>query len=191
MSEGQAAVFLDKDGTLIPNLPFNVDPSRMVLAPGSAEGLRLLSKAGYALVVVSNQSGVARGFFREEDLKGIEKRLKDLCREAGAGLDGFYYCPHHPEGCVTPYAVACTCRKPEPGLLLRAASERGLACRRSWLIGDILNDIEAGRRAGCRTILLNNGNETGADTGPPAALCGPRCRRGRSLRPPMGNGSAN
>jgi D-glycero-D-manno-heptose 1,7-bisphosphate phosphatase len=159
MKEMRAAVFVDKDGTLIPDLPFNVDPARMELAPGSAEGLRLLAEAGYALVVVSNQSGVARGFFHEQELATVEERLKELCRDAGIRLDGFYYCPHHPAGCVAEYAISCNCRKPEPGLIVRAAREGGLACTRSWLVGDILNDIEAGRRAGCRTVLLNNGNE--------------------------------
>jgi len=157
---GRRGVFLDKDGTIIPDIPFNVDPERIELAPGSAEGLRVLSAAGYTLVVITNQSGVARGRFREEELVRVEMRLRELFEKSGARFDGFYYCPHHPEGSVSAYALSCTCRKPEPGLILRAAHELGIDCRRSWLIGDVLNDIEAGRRAACRTVLLNNGNET-------------------------------
>jgi D-glycero-D-manno-heptose 1,7-bisphosphate phosphatase len=157
---GERAVFLDKDGTLIEDVPYNVRPEQIRLLPGGAEGLRRLHAAGYRLIVVSNQSGVAHGYFAEEALAGVERRLRQLLAEAGVPLAGFYYCPHHPDGSVAAYRVACACRKPEPGLLLRAAREHGIDLARSWLIGDILNDVEAGRRAGCRTILLDNGHET-------------------------------
>jgi histidinol-phosphate phosphatase family protein len=110
--------------------------------------------------VISNQSGVARGVFAEEALGPVRDRVRDLIANIGVELDGFYYCPHHPEGIVPPYTVACGCRKPEPGLLLSAARERGVALGESWFIGDILDDVEAGRRAGCRTVLIDNGNET-------------------------------
>ena len=155
-----AAVFLDKDGTLIEDVPYNVDPDRMTLMPGAGEALRRLSDAGYRLIVVSNQSGVARGLFAESALPAVEQRLREMLAEYGAPIAGFYYCPHHPDGVVPDYAIHCDCRKPEPGLILRAAQEHGIALDESWFIGDILNDVEAGRRAGCRTILLDNGNET-------------------------------
>src|SRR3954470_4144135 len=106
------AVFLDKDGTLIEDVPYNVDPERIRLAPGAEQGLRLLHAAGYGLVVISNQSGGARGFFEEEALLAVEQRLRDLLAGAGVPLLGFYYCPHHPEGVVPNLAVACGCRKP-------------------------------------------------------------------------------
>jgi histidinol-phosphate phosphatase family protein len=157
---GVAAVFLDKDGTLVEDVRYNVEPERIRLMPGAAEGLRQLHAAGYPLVVVSNQSGVARGLFAEEALVAVEGRLRKLVADVGVPLAGFYYCPHHPEGTVPAYAVECDCRKPAPGLLLRAARERGFDLSRSWLVGDILNGVEAGRRAGCRTILLDNGHET-------------------------------
>jgi histidinol-phosphate phosphatase family protein len=115
------AVFLDKDGTLIENVPYNVDPGRIRLTPGAEEGLRRLHAAGYRLIVISNQSGVARGLFPEEALVAVERRLRGLLAEAGVPLLAFYYCPHHPEGVVPGLAVACACRKPEPGLILRAA----------------------------------------------------------------------
>ena len=154
------AIFLDKDGTLIEDVPYNVDPSRIRLTPGAAEALPALHAAGYELLVISNQSGVARGYFPEEALVPVEARLRDLLAQVGVPLRGFYYCPHHPKGVVSNYAGVCACRKPAPGLLLRAAEEHHLNLKQSWFVGDILDDVEAGRRAGCRTILLNNGNET-------------------------------
>jgi len=154
------AIFLDKDGTLVDDVPYNVDPARVVLASGVVEGLRLLQRQGYALIVVSNQAGIARGLFDEEALHGLERHLSRLLRSHGIRIDGFYWCPHCPQGTVARYATLCTCRKPMPGMLLRAAREHGIDCSRSWMIGDILNDVEAGRRAGCRTVLIDNGNET-------------------------------
>jgi histidinol-phosphate phosphatase family protein len=156
----QRAVFLDKDGTLVEDVPYNVDPARIRLAAGCTEGLRSLCAAGYRLLVVSNQSGVARAYFAEAALAGVERRLRELLGEVGVALAGFYYCPHHPEGNVATYAVRCSCRKPQPGLLLQAAAAHRLDLARSWFVGDILDDIEAGRRAGCRTVLIDNGNET-------------------------------
>jgi histidinol-phosphate phosphatase family protein len=154
------AVFLDKDGTLLEDVPYNVRPELMRLAPNSAEGLRRLHAANYRLVVISNQSGVARGFFEEAALGPVERRLREMLAEVGVPLAGFYYCPHHPEGSVAAYAVACACRKPAPGLIQRAACDLGLDLPASWFVGDILDDVEAGRRAGCRTVLLDNGHET-------------------------------
>ncbi len=160
MAVSTSAIFLDKDGTLVRDVPYNVDPARMELLPAAAEGLLELQRAGYRLVVVSNQSGVARGYFSEDALVGVHERLRQLLAEAGVALDGFYYCPHHPQGSVERYAIPCACRKPAPGLLWRAAEEQGLILEQSWMIGDILDDVEAGRRAGCQTILIDNGHET-------------------------------
>jgi len=160
MAMSQRAAFLDKDGTLVADVPYNVDPARIVLQPGAVEGLRYLQRAGYLLVVVSNQSGVARGYFEEAALIPVEQRIRALLGPAGVRLDGFYCCPHHPEGNVPAFAVHCLCRKPMPGLLFRAAADLNIDLERSWLIGDILHDIEAGRRADCRTLLLDNGHET-------------------------------
>ena len=149
------AIFLDKDGTLVRDVPYNVDPSRIVLNEGAADGVRRLHAAGFALVVVSNQSGVARGYFTEAALGAVWAKLRELLGVPFSVL----YCPHHPEG-DTPYDIRCNCRKPEPGMLLGAAKEHNLDLSQSWMIGDILNDVEAGRRAGCRTVLLDNGGET-------------------------------
>ena len=157
------AVFFDKDGTLIDDVPYNVDPAAIVLTPGAREGAQALHEAGYALVVVTNQSGVARGLFEEGALGAVETRLADLL---GVPLAGFYACPHHPAGTVARYATDCTCRKPMPGLIERAARDLGIDLGQSWMVGDILNDVEAGRRAGCCTILIDNGNETEWIDGP-------------------------
>jgi D-glycero-D-manno-heptose 1,7-bisphosphate phosphatase len=153
------AVFLDKDGTLIEDVPYNVDPEQMRLTAG-AVGLRQLHRSGYLLIIISNQSGVARGYFPEAALVAVEQRSRDLLAQLDIPLTAFYYCPHHPAGRVAEYAIACHCRKPEPGLLLQAAIDYDIDLSQSWFIGDILNDVEAGQRAGCRTILLDNGNET-------------------------------
>lgn len=155
------AVFFDKDGTLIPDIPYNVDPRLIRLEEQAAYGLRLLAQANFRFVVVSNQSGVARGLFEESALENVAAAINDwMQKAAGTALAGFYYCPHHPQGCEPAYAVECNCRKPRPGMLLRAADELGIDLSQSWMVGDILDDIEAGRRAGCRTILIDNGHET-------------------------------
>jgi D-glycero-D-manno-heptose 1,7-bisphosphate phosphatase len=160
-------VFLDKDGTLVKDVPYNVDPDKILLEDGAAAGLRRMAAAGCVFVVVSNQSGVARGLFPEEALKIVEENLnKQLKQEAGVSLAGFYYCPHHPEGSEPAYTLECDCRKPRPGMLLRAAEDLKVALADAWMIGDILNDVEAGNRAGCRTILIDNGNETEWHMGP-------------------------
>src|SRR5262249_34275800 len=127
---------------------------------GAEEGLTRLHRAGYLLFVVSNQSGVARGYFPEAALGGVVARLEELLANFGVPLAGFAYCPHHPEAIVERYAITCDCRKPAPGLILRIVAEHGIDLARSWMIGDILDDVQAGRGAGCHTILIDNGNET-------------------------------
>jgi D,D-heptose 1,7-bisphosphate phosphatase len=160
MAVTRRAAFVDKDGTLVRNVPYNVDPAFVVLHDGVPEGLRMLQRQGFAPIVISNQPGIARGHFTEQDLEVLERHLVRLLRGHGVVLHGFYWCPHDPAGNVPRYTTRCACRKPMPGLLLQAAREHGIDCGRSWMIGDILNDVEAGRRAGCRTALVDNGNET-------------------------------
>jgi histidinol-phosphate phosphatase family protein len=154
------AVFIDKDGTLIRDVPMNVDPELMRLTDGAADGLRRLHGAGFRVAVVSNQAGVAHGAFPERALDAVVTRLRELLDRSGVPLDGFYYCPHHPEARVERYRVTCECRKPAPGLVLRAAESMGADLEQSWMVGDILDDVEAGRRAGCRTVLFDSGGET-------------------------------
>ena len=147
------AIFLDKDGTLVEDIPFNVDPGRMVLTRNTGPGLRLLRNAGYEFFVISNQAGVGMGLFPESALEGVHRRLAKMLADEGIVLRDFYYCPHTED-------ASCACRKPMPGLLQCAAHEYGIDLEASWMVGDILNDVEAGRRAGCRTVLIDNGNET-------------------------------
>lgn len=160
MEGRKKAVFLDKDGTLIEDVPYNVDPALIMLSPDCLIGLSHLQAEGYLLVIISNQSGVARGYFEASALLKVEGQLNALLARAGITLNGFYYCPHHPDGVIDVLAIDCDCRKPAPGLLLKAAEELNIDLNASWMIGDILNDIEAGNRAGCKSILIDNGNET-------------------------------
>lgn len=154
------AIFIDKDGTLIPEVQHNVNTDLITLHPFAARGLKLLQQRGYALFILSNQAGVAHGLFPEEALGSVEQRIDTLLAREHVSLDGHYVCPHHPQGKVPGYAIDCDCRKPQPGLIRRAASEHDIDLARSWMIGDILNDVESGRRAGCKTVLVSTGNET-------------------------------
>jgi histidinol-phosphate phosphatase family protein len=154
-----SAVFLDKDGTLIHDVPYNVDPDRITLLPGVGESLRRLQDAGFLLFVVSNQPGVALGRFAASALRGVEARIDELLAEFGVVIGAYAWCPHPPAG-TRGTSIACTCRKPRPGLILDTAATHGVALERSWMVGDILDDIEAGNRAGCRTILVDRGHET-------------------------------
>ena len=147
------AVFIDKDGTLIRDVPHNVDPGHIQLMPGAGGALRQLQNEGYKLIVISNQPGIARKLFKENDLLPVNRRIHTLLSPHGVQLDAFYYCPHEPRD-------GCECRKPMPGMILRAAVDHLIVPQSSWMIGDILHDIEAGNRAGCRTIHFDNGNET-------------------------------
>lgn len=154
------AVFVDKDGTLIHDIPYNVNPDLIRLLPSVGNGLRRLQRVGYMIVVVTNQSGVAHGYFPFEALAPVHRRLAELLADKGVRLDDFFVCPHHPNGRIEPFINACNCRKPMPGMLQTAAKMHDIDLQSSWMVGDILNDVEAGNRAGCRTILINNGNET-------------------------------
>ncbi|HYG41061.1 MAG TPA: HAD family hydrolase [Cytophagales bacterium] len=154
------AVFLDKDGTLIENVPYNVDPGKIKLYPGAGLALRRLQEQGFKIIVVSNQSGVGRGLFEESALNVVWKEIAAKLMEYRVAIDNFYYCPHYKEGNIEGLNIECDCRKPLPGMLEKAAREHDIDLKQSWMIGDILNDVEAGNRAGCKTILINNGNET-------------------------------
>ena len=154
------AIFLDKDGTLIPDLPYNADPELITLENETIEGLRLFRQENFLLVVISNQSGIAKGYFKEDALKDVWNKISALLQQRQLSIDAFYYCPHFPKAEVKEYAIACDCRKPLPGLILQAARDLKIDLAQSWMIGDILNDVEAGNRAGCSTVLIDNGNET-------------------------------
>jgi histidinol-phosphate phosphatase family protein len=151
-------VFLDRDNTLILNHGDLGDPGRVRLLPGVPEGLASLREAGFTLVVVTNQGGVARGRFTESDVLAVHQRLGqmlDRCVGREGVIARFYHCPFHPQGSVVEYTREHPWRKPAPGMLLQAAQDLSLDLGRSWLIGDAARDVEAGRRAGCRTVLLH------------------------------------
>jgi D-glycero-D-manno-heptose 1,7-bisphosphate phosphatase len=154
MSRGRPVVFLDKDGTLIEDLPYNVDPARVRFAPGAREAVRRFGAAGLNIAIVTNQSGVARGFFGQADLDRLGQHLEAEVAGLGGRLVGFYACPHLPDGTVEEFSIECGCRKPLPGLIATAANELGADLARSWFIGDTWMDVAAGAAAGCRTILV-------------------------------------
>ena len=151
------AVFLDRDGTIVSERDYLRSVSEMRLLPGAALAIRQLNRAGFAVVIATNQSGVARGLLSESDLEHIHRVLRERLGRRGAKLDGIYYCPHHPAAALRRYRRRCRCRKPSPGLLLRAARELGLDLARSFAVGDSARDLAAGRRAGCRTVLVRTG----------------------------------
>jgi D-glycero-D-manno-heptose 1,7-bisphosphate phosphatase len=165
MSNRNKAIFIDKDGTLIPDIPYNVNPDLINIDDEVIQGLQLLKEQGYLLVVISNQSGVARGYFGVDALKDIEKKISSLLAQYKIKIAAFYFCPHHPEGNVEEYTIECDCRKPKPGMILKACEQHSVDATKSWMIGDILNDVEAGNRAGCKTVLVDNGNETEWESG--------------------------
>ena len=154
----RAAVFIDKDGTLLDDVPHNADPTRLRFQPGALESLAALATAGLALVVVTNQSGLSLGYFTRWQFSQLQAALeRQLNQAAGIALTDFVVCPHTPAPDGEP---ACLCRTPAPGMLIRAARAHRIDLATSWMVGDTLDDVEAGRRAGCRTLLLNTGGET-------------------------------
>jgi D-glycero-D-manno-heptose 1,7-bisphosphate phosphatase len=159
------AVFLDRDGTLVEDVPYLHDPERLVLLPGVGE-LAALAGAGYALVVVTNQAGVARGLYDEAAVAAVHRRLGRLLAGAGVGLDAVLYCPHHPEGTVAAYARACRDRKPGPGMLEAAARRLGLDLAASFLIGNAPTDVGAAVAAGVTPLFVTTGQAAGRP--PPA-----------------------
>lgn len=153
------ALFLDRDGTLTFPYHYPSRPEHLRLYPGIAAPLAELRAAGFRLVVVTNQSGIARGYFTEAALDQMHTDLRARLAAQGVEIDAIYHCPHHPDGVVAGLAIRCACRKPQPGMALRAARDLNLDLARSWFVGDILDDIEAGARAGCLSVLVDLGTE--------------------------------
>ena len=152
-----AAVFLDRDGTLNEESGYLNHVDRLKLIDGAAEAVALLSRHGLKTIVVTNQSGVARGYFPETLLPRLHDKLQELLIERGARLDAIYYCPHHPDVGEPPYRRDCECRKPKLGMIRRAEKEFSVDARKSYMVGDKISDVEFGRRAGCKTVLLLTG----------------------------------
>lgn len=165
---GRRAIFLDRDGTLLELVPYLRDPAQARLVRGAAEALRAAQRAGFVLVVVTNQSGIARGLFEEADVACVHAHVREELQRAGVAIERFYHCPHHPD-----FGGPCPCRKPEPGLYRRAAAELGIDLGRSYAIGDTLEDLQAAERAGCTPILVRTGYGARAEREQAARL--PRC----------------
>ena len=154
---GRRAVFLDRDGTINEEKEYLYRPEELAFIPGAVEAIRLLKRAGFCVIVVTNQSGIGRGYYNEADLLALHRHLDAMLEEEGAAVDAYYFCPHHPEHGVGDYCRECDCRKPLPGMLLQAASELSIDLSNSFMIGDKVVDVEAGLRAGCRPLLVRTG----------------------------------
>jgi len=150
-------VFLDRDGTLIEEAGYLDRLERLVFFPYSVDAVRLLNRAGLAVVIITNQAGVARGIFQEAFVGEAHRHVTERLAQGGARVDGFYYCPHHPEATIEQYRQSCECRKPKPGMLRQAAEEIQLDLRRSFVIGDRAHDLQAGAAVGARGILVRTG----------------------------------
>ena len=152
------AVFLDRDGVITKEPPYYAHKiDQLELVPKSAEAIKGLNESGFKVIIVSNQAGVARGYYQEKDIKIYNNEMKRQLEEKGARIDAIYYCPHHPEATIEAYKIDCECRKPKPGMLRQAERNLNLDLKYSFLVGDKMSDIEAGYRAGCKTILVLTG----------------------------------
>jgi D-glycero-D-manno-heptose 1,7-bisphosphate phosphatase len=159
------AIFLDRDGTLVHSYHYPSRPEHLRLYTNIGLELRALQTMGFYVVVITNQSGIARGYFTVADLECMHTHLSSELAQWDVYIDAIYYCPHHPHGIIPELAIRCECRKPQPGMLLQAARDHGFDLEHSWFVGDTLDDVEAGNRVGCHTILVDIGNEK-----PPASV---------------------
>jgi D-glycero-D-manno-heptose 1,7-bisphosphate phosphatase len=157
MTTGRPAVFFDRDGTLNEEVEFLSAPEQLRLIPGAGRAVRAVNDEGMLAIVISNQSGIARGKLTEADLVPIHAKLQKELGTSGARIDRIYYCPHHPTEGIPPYRVDCDCRKPRPGMLRRAEKELGVDLQSSYVIGDKIVDVLAGRNAGAKGILVLTG----------------------------------
>lgn len=151
------AVFLDRDGTINIEKNYLHKIEDFEFIPGAPEAIKKLKEAGFLVIVVSNQSGVARGYFNEDSVNQLHQHIQNELAVYGTSIDDFYFCSHHPDKGLGAYKVDCDCRKGNPGMLLQAACEHNLDLQNSFMVGDKLADIEAGERAGCRSLLVLTG----------------------------------
>ena len=157
----QPAIFMDRDGTLIEDVGHLHRAGDIRVYPKAFEAVRTVNQSGALAIVITNQSAIARGLLNEKQLEELHRFLQDAFEREEARIDAFYYCPHHPEAGAGTYTRECSCRKPQPGMLLRATQELQLELATSYMIGDKLADVEAGHRAGCQSILVKTGYGTG------------------------------
>jgi len=152
MTDQNKAIFLDRDGVINKEVSHLSDPKNLEFIEGSIEALKILKQKSFILIVITNQAGIARGLFTEETLMAIHDKMKNILNKNSIQLDDIYYCPHHPE-----FTGSCDCRKPNPGMILKAQSKHNIDLTNSFMIGDTLNDIQTGITAKCKTVLVLTG----------------------------------
>jgi D-glycero-D-manno-heptose 1,7-bisphosphate phosphatase len=162
------AVFLDRDGTLIEESGYLDRLERLEFFPFSVDAVRVLNRAGFVTVIITNQAGIARGIVRESFVAEAHRHIADRVEAGGAKIDAFYYCPHHSDGVIEQYRTACDCRKPQPGLLRRAAKDLDLDLARSFAVGDRWHDVAAGQAVGARGVLVRTGIGLAEEAAPQA-----------------------
>ena len=169
----QSAIFIDRDGTLNEDIGYVSSPDQLTLYPWAAEAVRLINKAELKAIVITNQSGIARGIYTEETLNAIHQKMIEELAMQGAKLDGVYYCPHHPKIGDARYRIECDCRKPKTGMLDRAAREQDIDLSRSFVIGDKASDINLALNAGARAALVMTGYGRDTQAHPDLFPCEP------------------
>ena len=152
------ACFLDRDGVLIEEVCYLSSPNQVTILPETIDALQLLKENNYKIIVVTNQAGVARGYFKEETIPKIHKEIDRQLAKHHLQIERYYYCPHHPDGTVKEYAISCECRKPMPGMILQAEKDFNLDLPNSFLIGDKVSDLLAAKNAGCHGIMVETGH---------------------------------
>ena len=151
------AVFLDRDGTIVEEAGYLDRLERMVFFPYTVDAIRLLNKAGFAVIVVTNQAGIARGLLKESFVAEAHRHISERLAAGGARVDAYYYCPHHPKGVIEQLALQCDCRKPQPGMLRHAAGDHHVDLSRSFVVGDRWHDVELAQKVGATGILVRTG----------------------------------
>jgi D-glycero-D-manno-heptose 1,7-bisphosphate phosphatase len=164
------AVFIDRDGTLIEEAGYLNHLSRLIFFPYSVDAIRQLNRGGFKVVVITNQAGIARGIVPESFVATAHAHISKRLEAGGARVDGYYHCPHHPKGIVPELSRSCECRKPRPGLMLKAASDMDLDLSQSFVVGDRWHDLEAGRAAGTRAVLVRTGYGAAEEHSPKAGV---------------------
>ncbi len=157
MKPQEVGVFFDRDGTINVDLDYLADPDKLQLIPGAAKAIKEANELGVRVFVITNQSGVARGLYREEDVLAVHHRLERVLKDSGARIDALFYCPHHPDYGIAPYRKVCKCRKPSTGMLREAQKSFGIDLRASFVVGDKCTDVKTGKNAGCGTVLVLTG----------------------------------
>jgi len=157
MSQNKAC-FLDRDGVIIEEVNYLSSPDQVKVFPEAIEALKLLRDNNYKIIIVTNQAGVARGYFKLTDISLVHDKIDEILSRHNLSIDSYYYCPHHPKGSVPEYSIECNCRKPMPGMLLEAIDDHNINISKSFLIGDKMSDINAGKNVNCPGILVKTGH---------------------------------